>query len=348
MKQIFVAFFLLSIISAKSQYYIPLPSCSSMPTNCSIVAVNNGDWDNPLTWDPQRVPTNEDKVCIPAGKTVTVKNMQYTKIVSCPTTTINPNIAIFICGTLNFDASGTLYLGFNSLIQVFDPVGPENGLIKASNGNSDLIKFGCDLKWDGQTDINGPYYISPGDRGPGVLTVAFDYFRAEQKQPYTVRLEWATLIENNSSSFIIERSGDQKTWVEIGTLAARGNSNSRSVYSHLDLQPVNGYNYYRLKQIDNDGQITYSEIIRFNNQIRKNLSVFPNPVGDITQLYCKESFKAGQTIQVIDAKGTRIKMISPTGGNRLQIDLSVYSAGLYLVQLIENGRVVENLQVIKQ
>ena len=41
-------------------------------------------------------------------------------------------------------------------------------------------------------------------------------------------------------------------------------------------------------------------------------------------------------------------MITATGGNRLQINLSGYSAGLYLVQLIENGKVVENLQIVKQ
>jgi hypothetical protein len=41
-------------------------------------------------------------------------------------------------------------------------------------------------------------------------------------------------------------------------------------------------------------------------------------------------------------------MITPTGGNRLQIDLSGYSAGLYLVQVIESGKVIENLQIVKQ
>lgn len=347
MKQFLLVFSILfsGLFSSAQTYWphapTPYPKCNTMPTNCTKVAVPSapagGDWDDPNSWSPTGVPTADQIVCIPSGTKINLSgNLDYS----------TTRLQIFVCGILDFDFSspGKLSLAAWSFIQVYT-----GGVINARNGDAELIEIGGEDVWrHNNNDINGPWILSYPYVGAGILPVAFDYFKAEQKQPYTVRLEWATLIENNSSLFIIERSADQKTWVEIGTLAARGNSNSRSVYSHLDLQPVNGYNYYRLKQIDNDGQITYSQIVRFNNQVRKNLSVFPNPVGDITQLYGKESFKAGQTIQIIDAKGTRIKMINPTSGNRLQINLAGYSAGLYLVQLIENGRVVENLQIVKQ
>jgi Secretion system C-terminal sorting domain len=315
------------------------PKCLTMPTNCSKVAVVNapggGNWDDPNSWSPVGVPTVDQVVCIPVGKKINVSGIVTT-----------PRLQIFVCGTLDFDFSspGKLNLAEWSFIQVY-----ANGLINSRVGNAELISIGGIEVWrDNNADINGPWVLSHPFIGAGVLPVAFDYFKAEQKQPYTVRLEWATLIENNSSSFFIERSADQKTWTEIGNIASQGNSNSRKVYTHLDLQPVNGYNYYRLRQIDNDGQVTYSQIIRFNNQVRKNLSVFPNPVGSIAQLYGKEAFKPGQTIQVIDAKGARVKTINPTGSNRLQIDLQGYAAGLYLIQLVENGKVVENLQIVKQ
>lgn len=359
MKRLFLSLFVLvSAFTSFSQQYWPhafaYPTCSTMApatTNCTKwPVVNNGYWDQGSTWNDGTVPANNDIVCIPTGITVKVKpGSTYAAEASCQSNpAVTPRLQIFVCGTIDFDPSGKLFLSCFSFIQVYS-----GGKISATNGSSDLIQIGSNIVWGGpgtgnQGDINGPYVLSWPYIGAGILPVAFDYFRAEQKQPYTVRLEWATLVENNSSSFIIERSGDQKTWVEIGNLAARGNSNSRSTYSHLDLQPVSGYNYYRLKQVDISGQITYSEIIRFNNQIRKNLSVFPNPVRNVAQLYGKESFKSGQIIQVIDAKGTIIKTMNPTSGNRLQIDVSGYSAGLYLIQLIENGKIVENLQVVKQ
>jgi Secretion system C-terminal sorting domain len=251
-----------------------------------------------------------------------------------------------VCGTLDFDfnPAGKLSLGTSSFIQVYT-----GGRINSRNGDAELIAIGGEEVWrHGNGDINGPWILSFPYIGAGVLPVQFDYFKAEQKQPYTVRLEWATLIENNSSSFVIERSADQKSWTDIGNIASQGNSNSRKVYSHLDLQPVSGYNYYRLRQIDIDGGTTYSQIVRFNNQVRKNLAVFPNPVANVAQLYGREPFKAGQSIQVIDAKGTRIKVITPTASNRLQIDLSTYPSGLYLIQLIENGKMIETLPVVKQ
>jgi Secretion system C-terminal sorting domain len=341
MKQLLLVFSLVffSFTSFAQQYWphaFTYPKCNTMPTNCTKVALG-GDWNTPGSWSPSGVPTQDQVVCIPAGVTI---NLSGTYNYS------TTRLQIFVCGTLDFDfnAPGKLSMAAWSFIQVYT-----GGTILSRNGDAELINIGgVDVWRHGNADINGPWVLSYPYVGAGVLPVAFDYFKAEQKQPYTVRLEWGTLIENNSSSFIIERSIDQKTWTEIGNIASQGNSNSRKVYSHLDLQPVNGYNYYRLKQVDIDGQTTYSQIVRFNNQVRKNLSVFPNPVGNVAQLYGKESFKAGQTIQVIDAKGARIKTLNPTTGNRLQIDLSGYSSGLYLIQLIENGKVVENLQVVKQ
>ena len=332
----------------------PYPRCISMTTNCTKwPVVNNGNWNSGSTWNNGTVPSTDDIVCIPSGTTVVVAHSTYSETNTCPPTSTPsaPRLQIFVCGIIQFNNSGQLNLSCNSFIQIYSGgsiLPPATG-----SGSSDLIQIGSKVVWGGpgsgnQPPINGPMILSDPYIGAGVLAVAFDYFKAEQKQPYTVRLEWATLLENNSSSFIIEKSTDQKIWSEIGSLAARGNTNSRTTYSHLDLQPVNGYNYYRLKQVDLDGQIVYSEIVRFNNQIRKNLSVFPNPVTDIVQLYGKEQFKAGQTIQIIDATGKRVKMTTAPNGNRLQIDLSGYTSGLYLLQLIENGKVLENLQIVKQ
>jgi Secretion system C-terminal sorting domain len=352
-----LSFLFLSSTSFAQQYWphgFAYPKCSTMPpatSNCTKwPVVNNGFWDQGSTWNNGTVPANNDIVCIPSGITVKIKpGSTYAPEASCQSNPIvTPRLQIFVCGTIDFDPSGKLFLSCFSFIQVYS-----GGKVTATNGSSDLIQIGANVVWGGpgtgnQGDVNGPWVLSYPYAGAGVLPVAFDYFKAEQQQPYTVRLEWATLVENNSSSFIIEKSIDQKTWSQIGTVLSRGNSNGRTVYSHIDLQPVNGYNFYRLKQVDLDGQVVYSEVVRYNNQVRKNLTVFPNPVADMVQLYGKEPFKAGQTIQVIDAKGTRVKTITLTGGNRLQMDFSGYSSGLYLLQLIENGKLIDNLQIVKQ
>ena len=103
-----------------------------------------------------------------------------------------------------------------------------------------------------------------------------------------------------------------------------------------------------LRQVDLNGQVSFSETVRIVHIIKKNISIFPNPVNTAAQLYTKAAFKTGQVIQLIDAKGTRLKTINPTGGNRVQIEMNGLAAGLYLIQLIENGRIIESVSAIKQ
>ncbi|NCU05832.1 MAG: T9SS type A sorting domain-containing protein, partial [Chitinophagaceae bacterium] len=217
----------------------------------------------------------------------------------------------------------------------------------------DLIQIGISVVWGGpgtgsQPPVLGPWILSDNFTGAGVLPVALDYFKAEQKQPYIIRLEWATIQEFNNSEFIVEQSVDQKQWKSIGSIQSGGNGTERRVYQMMDKNPASGNNYYRLKQIDLDGKTNYSEIVRVTNNVLKNISIFPNPVNSSTRIYSKEPFKAGQVLQITNATGTRIKTINAAAGNSIQLDLSGYSAGLYLVQLIENGKVIENLQVVKQ
>jgi hypothetical protein len=82
--------------------------------------------------------------------------------------------------------------------------------------------------------------------------------------------------------------------------------------------------------------------------VRKNISLFPNPVTNSAQLYTKTNFVTGQSIQIIDSKGTRLTTIATNGNNSMQIDLSSLLPGLYLLQVTDNGRVVENISFIKQ
>lgn len=355
--KIFYLFFIFSFIGLQSiaqQFWPhgsnPYPRCSTMVTpTCTKVAVG-GDWDNANSWSPVGVPTQDQIVCIPAGVTINVKGNTYTESTACPASnsTNSPRLQIFVCGTINFEPSGKLFLACFSFLQVYT-----GGKIVAASGSSDLIQIGTNVVWGGpnsgtQPNINGPWILSFPFTGAGVLTVGFDYFKVAQKQPYQVQLDWGTTYEENSEAFIVERSNNQKTWINIGTVKSLGNSSQKQAYSFVDYAPVAGIAYYRLKQIDKKGEAVYSEIIRFNTAIIKNFSLFPNPATSNTQLFAKEGFSAGQTILILDAKGMIVKKINPSGTNRLQLDLSNLAKGLYLVQITDQTRVIEKISLIKQ
>lgn len=99
---------------------------------------------------------------------------------------------------------------------------------------------------------------------PGVLPVVFSSFQATSDNG-NVLLEWATDQEQNNKGFAIERSLDDGNFTGIGFVASSnpgGNSAVRTSYFYYDWNVATAGTYqYRLRQIDLDGQSTYSNIV---------------------------------------------------------------------------------------
>lgn len=111
------------------------------------------------------------------------------------------------------------------------------------------------------------------------LPIELISFDAELNGTY-VDLTWQTATEINNDYFVIERASEDLDWKPILSVTGAGNSNSLLTYSDKDRSPLDGLSYYKLKQIDFDGQFTYSEIVTvFNNRIQNtdDVFMFPNP-----------------------------------------------------------------------
>ncbi len=93
-----------------------------------------------------------------------------------------------------------------------------------------------------------------------------------------VSLEWQTASEKDNDYFVVERSDDGDSFEELVMVEGAGNSSTIVSYRAQDVQPLIGKSYYRIKQVDFDGTINYSELrsvdIRVNNY---HLKLFPNP-----------------------------------------------------------------------
>ncbi|GAB3994291.1 hypothetical protein GCM10028807_31710 [Spirosoma daeguense] len=76
-----------------------------------------------------------------------------------------------------------------------------------------------------------------------------------------INLSWETTAEQKNSHFIIERSGDATSFEAIGQETGRGTTSSRQQYVFVDKSPLDGANYYRLRQVDIDGSTAYSKMI---------------------------------------------------------------------------------------
>lgn len=112
----------------------------------------------------------------------------------------------------------------------------------------------------------------------GSLPVELVHFDLN-KTKEAVQLEWITRLERNNFGFEIQRSYDNSHWENIGFVEGSGNTNDRMEYSFVDLHPVEGIIYYRLKQIDFDGSFEHLPVrsIRWLKSNEEKLTVYPNP-----------------------------------------------------------------------
>lgn len=100
----------------------------------------------------------------------------------------------------------------------------------------------------------------------------------------SVLLEWATATELNTKEFEIERKTGNE-WQTIGSVKAVGNSTQANHYSYTDADLNAGKYLYRLKIVDFDGTIHYSQVTETAVGLPKNYFLgqnYPNPFGMAT------------------------------------------------------------------
>ncbi len=107
--------------------------------------------------------------------------------------------------------------------------------------------------------------------------VSFEVSKLDSKS----MINWSTASEGGTDYFVIERSADKVNFSEIGRVEAQGYSYQEKDYVFVDGDPILGQNYYRLKSVDFDGSLDYSEIrvLEFDarSMNRSYSKVYPNP-----------------------------------------------------------------------
>jgi hypothetical protein len=83
----------------------------------------------------------------------------------------------------------------------------------------------------------------------------------------SVKLSWSVEQQKNTSGYIIEKSSDMKTWKAIAGIDNTSGENS-AAYSFNDKNLTEGMNYYRVRQQDIHGNISYSVLKVFNNNAK--------------------------------------------------------------------------------
>ncbi|MEQ9466630.1 MAG: hypothetical protein RLN88_04410 [Ekhidna sp.] len=189
---------------------------------------------------------------------------------------INNNGVIAVGGTFDkdgsanqgsFTGSGKVYA--TSYGPVGGPGNPTTGdWIDDETGNTSQSESVTDLSGDGFSEIEE--FINGGGTTP--LPVDLLYFTTESNEE--IKLSWATATELNNDFFSIERSEDGKYFYEIGRVAGNGDSNEVIEYEFTDKFAFAPIEYYRLKQVDFDGQFEYFQVHRVETGLAKEKNEF--------------------------------------------------------------------------
>ena len=158
-------------------------------------------------------------------------------------------------------------------------------------------------------------------------------------------IAWQTTNEINSKFFELQRSENGSKFSAIATLPAAGHSSETKKYTFTDVDIPSGANYYRLKMVDLDGTVSYSQVVKVistgNTFILTN--AYPKPA--LSQLSITWNAPSGgkTTANIYDYAGRMImsrQFATATGMNYTQLAVSQLPKGQYLLKMMKDGETI--------
>ena len=165
------------------------------------------------------------------------------------------------------------------------------------------------------------------------LPVSLSLFSVDVIKFKKTKLNWQTSSEINNNYFEVQYSEDGKTFQSIGKVEGSGNSSRMTQYEFMHENPDEGTSYYRLKQVDFDGIMSYTPVKSISFDVphtNKTLRIFPNPVTQQLSIQGKNTEET--QIQIFNAQGSRMDdLLFHKERASLSVDVSNLPAGLYLL-----------------
>ncbi|WP_243409647.1 T9SS type A sorting domain-containing protein [Pontibacter virosus] len=174
------------------------------------------------------------------------------------------------------------------------------------------------------------------------LPVELVYFTATVRNNQA-HLEWLTASELDNDRFEIERSLNARSFEKVGTVKGKGTTSLETKYQYTDRTPVQGTVYYRLKQVDLDGQFAYSNVIAVNAKgLARELATqaYPNPFQDVIKVTLTVPEAQVAVMTIFDINGRRVitkDLDLDAGVNVLELQLGQLQTGMYILKVVGEG-----------
>jgi hypothetical protein len=157
-------------------------------------------------------------------------------------------------------------------------------------------------------------------------------------QGQRVQLSWQTASEQHSAYFEVETSPDGHHFHSLGRVAAAGTSHQPRQYSFADQPAQAGLGYYRLRQVDATGTVSYSPVVTVQTGVAP-VRVFPNPATDHLTVQLPALRQA--TLSLLAADGRRLwqQHLAEAPAQQLAVPaIASLPTGLYLLRIEVDGQ----------
>jgi hypothetical protein len=241
------------------------------------------------------------------------------------------------------EGSGGIYRVFGDVNPYGTPDGP---MTKVPNGFGNLFASGQDHHYV-EMEVNefSEFWLHGSLHG-AALPVRMLFLEAIAMNNSYIKVKWATATEIDNAGFFVERSTDGQNWQQIDWVAGNNNSTVRHDYSIDDRNVTADVRYYyRLKQIDNDGDFEYTNIV--SAIIRSGITigtvtVHPNPTNGNTTIVISSTKDTEVKVALHDILGQEVSSVTKNiakGGNEIVQDWSMFAAGTYTVTVTSENEI---------
>ncbi|MCF0073924.1 glycoside hydrolase family 9 protein [Dyadobacter sp. CY261] len=166
------------------------------------------------------------------------------------------------------------------------------------------------------------------------LPVELADFYLKELDGGNAQLYWKTVSEIDNERFEIERSVDGVDFRMIGEVKGNHNSQQARFYTFTDNEVPDATTYYRLKQVDIDGQFEYSKIIALYRNGEAAFRLGPNPLTEFVDLQMP-AHVGSATVKLTSMSGVELMRSQVNRNGRVSI--SNLPKGIYILQ-VEKGK----------
>lgn len=204
----------------------------------------------------------------------------------------------------------------------------------AGNVHGRLLTAGDVLHSGSGVEVhNYPFAGNIPEADDSPLPVELIHFHGEAKGNI-INLKWITASEVNNDHFEIQRAVSGMKFKTIGMADGAGNSNEKIVYTYTDHNPGIGKIYYRLKQVDHNGEFSFSEIRTVKLSKTAKMNIYPNPA----QHFVHITTSTKGWLEIRDQSGS-IVIKKKIDTDKLTLNLSGLANGIYVAIFITGNDV---------